>query len=157
MFSFVFPFLTLWNPLFHEIMNEEMLEVVRHVLNHAGIPQSSLIFKILWNRGVKGVRKPILWYFRDIPQNNLKLMGTYSMCVIYLLRGFENICLNKQHTNYGGWVTQSLLTQTFWVLVCVFQFSFFFFFFFFFGVKSRIWDWHEYHQYVDTSIWIMMD
>jgi hypothetical protein len=75
--------------------------------------------------GVKGVGNQIAWYFRDHSQTNHKLTGTPYLCMMYVRRGSNYVCLNDTTKMSEGWVNQSRINRTFRVL-CVLFFNFFF-------------------------------
>ena len=60
-------------------------------------PYSTLTSKVLCKKGVKGVDKPIFWYFREKSQTNHKLMGTSCICVMYVSRGFYNVSVDERN------------------------------------------------------------
>jgi hypothetical protein len=63
--------------------------------------------------GVKGVGNQIVWYFRDHSQTNHKLTGTVYICVMYVRRESNYVCLNELTKMCEDWVNQSRINQTF--------------------------------------------
>ena len=76
--------------------------------------------------GVKSVGNQTVWYFRDHSQTNHKHTGTAynNICVMFVRRGSNYVCLNEVMKFCEGWVNQSRINQTFRVLCVVFHFFF---------------------------------
>ena len=98
-FNFVFScfFFLVWNR--STVQTMERLSSVRRYecRNHVQHPHSNLTSRVLCKKGVKGVDKPIFWYFREKSQTNHKLMGTSCICVMYVSRGFYNVSVDERN------------------------------------------------------------
>ena len=90
-------FFLVWNR--NKVQRMERLSSVRRYecRNHVQHPHSNLTSKVLCKKGVKGVDKPIFWYFREKSQTNHKLMGTSCICVMYVSRGFYNVSVDERN------------------------------------------------------------
>jgi hypothetical protein len=63
--------------------------------------------------------------FHSLQRTNHKLTGTPYLCMMYVRRGSNYVCLSDPTKMSEGWVNQSRINRTFRVL-CVLFFNFFF-------------------------------